>query len=73
MKKQAATAEIYARDSMAEQASLMGRLETRGFAYTDEAEIRRRLQNVSAADVQAAAKLLTAARETTVVVRPKQP
>lgn len=73
VKKQAATAEIYARDSMAEQASLMGRLETRGFAYTDEAEIRRRLQNVSAADVQAAAKLLTAARETTVVVRPKQP
>ncbi|WP_416191661.1 M16 family metallopeptidase [Neisseria sp. CCUG12390] len=63
--------EIYARDSMTSQASLMGRLETRGFKYTDEAEIRRRLKKVTAAEVQAAAKLLTDARSSVVVVKPQ--
>ena len=63
--------EIYARDSMTSQASLMGQLESRGFRYSDEAEIRRRLKNVSAADVQAAAKLLTDQRASVVVVKPQ--
>ncbi|PJO77676.1 insulinase family protein [Neisseria brasiliensis] len=65
------SSEIYARDSMTSQASLMGRLETRGFRYSDEAEIRRRLQKVTAADVQAAAKLLTDKRSSVVVVKPQ--
>lgn len=65
------SSEIYARDSMTSQASLMGRLETRGFRYSDEAEIRRRLQQVTAAQVQAAAKLLTDNRSSVVVVKPQ--
>ena len=63
--------EIYARDSMVSQASLMGLLETRGFKYSDEAAIRRRLRQVSATDVQAAAKLLTDSRSSVVTVRPE--
>lgn len=63
--------EIYARDSMVSQASLMGLLETRGFKYSDEAAIRRRLRQVSAADVRAAAKLLTDSRSSVVTVRPE--
>lgn len=70
VKNRAAATEIYARDSMTSRASLMGRLETRGFKYTDEAELRRRLLAVTAADVRAAARLLTPARETVVVVYP---
>ncbi|STZ77333.1 M16 family metallopeptidase [Bergeriella denitrificans] len=62
--------EIYARDAMSTQASLMGRLETRGFRYTDEAEIRRRLNRVTTRDVQAAARLLTEPRESIVIVKP---
>lgn len=72
VRTQAAASEIYAKDSMSAQASLMGRLETRGFRYSDEAELRRRLQSVTAADVQAAARLLTPERSSTVVVRPAQ-
>lgn len=67
-----AASEVYSKDSMSSQASLMGRLETRGFQYGDEAEIRRRLQQVTAADVQAAAKLLTPERSSIVLVRPEQ-
>ena len=62
---------IYARDSMSAQASLMGQLQTRGFSYRDEAELRRRLQSVDAAQVQAAARLLTPERQTVVVVQPE--
>ncbi len=58
-----AASEILARrDSMSAQASLMGQLRTRGFSYRDEAELRRRLQSVDAAQVQAAARLLTPER-----------
>ena len=66
-----AASEIYARDSMSAQASLMGQLQTRGFSYRDEAELRRRLQSVDAAQVQAAARLLTPERQTVVVVQPE--
>ncbi|QEY24990.1 M16 family metallopeptidase [Neisseria animalis] len=71
VQKRAYADEIYARDSMSAQASLMGRLETRGFRYTDEAEIRRRLQAVRPSDIQAAAKLLTDNRSGVVVVKPE--
>ncbi|MDO5073867.1 MAG: insulinase family protein, partial [Neisseria animaloris] len=71
VRRLSAASEIYAKDSMTSQASLLGQLETRGFKYSDEAEIRRRLQKVSAADVQAAAKLLTPQRSSVVVVRPE--
>lgn len=67
------SSEIYARDSMTAQASLMGRLETRGFAYGDEAEIRRRLSRVTADEVQAAAKLLNDKRASVVIVKPQTP
>ncbi|ASK27320.1 M16 family metallopeptidase [Neisseria chenwenguii] len=70
VKNIAESSEIYARDSIVSQASLMGQLETRGFRYSDEAEIRRRLQKVSAEDVQEAAKLLTDSRSSVVVVKP---
>ncbi|WP_373796917.1 M16 family metallopeptidase [Neisseria dentiae] len=72
VRTQAAASEIYAKDSMSAQASLMGRLEARGFSYGDEAELRRRLQTVTAADVQAAARLLTPERSSVVVVQPAQ-
>ncbi|UOO82017.1 insulinase family protein [Uruburuella testudinis] len=72
VRNRAAAAEIYARDSITSRASLMGRLETRGYRHTDEAELRRRLQQVSAADVQAAARLLTPERETVVTVYPER-
>ncbi|WP_373700091.1 M16 family metallopeptidase [Neisseria dentiae] len=72
VRTQAAASEIYAKDSMNAQASLMGRLEARGFSYGDEAEIRHRLQTVTAADVQAAARLLTPERSSVVVVQPAQ-
>ena len=73
VKTQAAASEIYAKDSMEAQADMMGRLETRGFSYTDEAEIRRRLQAVTAEQVQAAAKLLTDNRSGMVTVVPQRP
>lgn len=73
VRNQADAAEIYAKDSMSAQASLIGRLETRGFKYSDEAELRRRLKSVTAADVQAAAALLVPGRESVVVVVPAKP
>lgn len=70
IKAQSEASEIYERDSMEAQASIIGRLEARGFEYSDEAEIRRRLKAVSVEDVQAAAQLLTDDRLATVVVMP---
>lgn len=71
VKMQSEASEIYARDSMSSQASIMGRLETLGFRYSDEAEIRRRLKEVNAEDVQRAAQILTENRLTTVVIMPE--
>ena len=71
VKTQAAVNEIYAKDSMSSQASMMGRLEARGFQYTDEQEIHRRLQAVSAQEVQAAARMLTDERMSTVIMSRK--
>ncbi|WP_404821655.1 M16 family metallopeptidase [Neisseria zalophi] len=71
IRKLSAASEIYANDSITAQASLMGKLETRGFKYSDEAELRRRLQQVTIAEVQAAAKLLTPERSSLVVVQPQ--
>lgn len=63
--------EIYARDSMTHQAALIGMLEANGFSYRDEAEIRRRLAAVTAAEVQAAARLLQADKQTLAIVNPR--
>ena len=52
---------------------MMGRLEARGFQYTDEQEIHRRLQAVSAQEVQAAARMLTDERMSTVIIEPQKP
>lgn len=65
-------ARIYAQDSMTEQASIMGRLETRGFGYGDEETLQKRLQQVSAEDVRRAAQLLTDERASEVVVLPEK-
>ena len=71
IKAQALAGEIYARDSMVSQASLMGRLEARGFKYSDEAAIRRRIQAVTAKEVQKAAQMLTDDRSSTVIIMPE--
>ncbi|WP_107687989.1 M16 family metallopeptidase [Neisseria wadsworthii] len=72
VRTQMEASEIYSKDSMDAQAGLIGSLETNGFSYQDEAELRRRLAKVSAQDVQAAAKLLSSARETLMVVTPEK-
>ncbi|EGZ51096.1 M16 family metallopeptidase [Neisseria wadsworthii] len=72
VRTQMEASEIYSKDSMDAQAGLIGSLEANGFSYQDEAELRRRLAKVSAQDVQAAAKLLSPARETLMVVTPEK-
>ena len=62
--------EIYDRDSIESRASLMGTLENTGFSYRDEAEIRRRLSQVTAQQVQEAARLLTSDRAVFVEMQP---
>ncbi len=61
---------IYSRDSMAEQAGLIGTLELNGFSHADEDEIRRRVNAVTAQDVQDAAKFLLAQRDVFVQLYP---
>lgn len=62
--------EIYSKDSMGQQASLIGLLEINGFDYSDEAEMRRRLDAVTVADVQAAAQFLLAQRDVFIELYP---
>lgn len=64
------TTAIFHRDSMANEAGLIGMLETNGFQYDDEARIRERLQHVTAAEIQAAARLLTPQREVFITLYP---
>ncbi len=66
------TQTIFARDSINARANLIGSLQIAGFSWRDEAEIRRRIQAVSAADIQAAAKLLTQDRQIYVELLPQQ-
>ena len=63
---------IFARDSINACANLIGSLQIAGFSWRDEAEIRRRIQEVSAADIQAAAKLLTPDRQVYVELLPDE-
>ncbi|MDO4656914.1 pitrilysin family protein [Kingella sp. (in: b-proteobacteria)] len=63
---------IFARDSINACANLIGLLQIAGFSWRDEAEIRRRIQAVSAADIQAAAKLLTKDRQIYVELLPDE-
>ena len=63
---------IFSKDDLDSRAGLMGTLENVGFSYRDEAEVRRRIQQVSAADVQAAAKWLTREREVYVELLPNE-
>lgn len=53
------------------RANLMGTLESVGLKYDDENAIRQRLDEVTTADIQAAAKLLTQEREVYVELLPK--
>lgn len=61
---------IFHRDSMANEAGLIGMLETNGFHFNDEDTMRQRLQHITAADIQAAAKLLTPQREVFITLYP---
>lgn len=63
---------IFARDSINACANLIGSLQIAGFSWRDEAEIRSRIQAVSAADIQAAAKLLTKDRQIYVELLPDE-
>lgn len=61
----------FAKDSMETQASTLGSLESAGFSYQDEEEIRRRRLAVSAEEVREAARWLLAQKHTTVVLYPE--
>ena len=56
---------------METQATNIGSLESAGFSYTDEDEIRRRRLAVSAEEVREAARWLLAQKHTTVVLYPE--
>ena len=71
IRNQRAASETYAKDSMATQASLMGDLESKGFGYQDEDEMRRRLNAVTAAEVQQAAQFLSDETVTQVILKPE--
>lgn len=69
-RRQQETTAVFNRDSMANQASLIGMLQTNGFQWDDDQRIRQRLQQVTAAEIQAAAKLLTPKREVFITLYP---
>ncbi len=71
IRNQLDASEEFGKDSMGTQASIIGTLESAGFSYTDEAEIRRREKAVGSAEVQQAARWLLAQQPTTVVLYPK--
>ena len=71
IRNQRAASETYAKDSMATQASLMGDLESKGFGYQDEDEMRRRLNVVTAGEVQQAAQFLSDETVTQVILKPE--
>ena len=71
IRNQRAASETYAKDSMATQASLMGDLESKGFGYQDEDEMRRRLNAVTAGEVQQAAQFLSDETVTQVILKPE--
>lgn len=64
------TSAIFHRDSMANEAGLIGMLEINGFQFDDEKKIRQRLQKVTSREIQAAAKLLTPQREVFITLYP---
>ena len=64
-------AEVYGRDSLSTQAQLIGTLETAGFGYEAEAEIRRRLKAVTPAHIREAARLLLQSPQVFVELRPQ--
>ena len=71
IRNQREASETYAKDSMATQASLMGDLESKGFSYQNEDEVRRRLNAVTAAEVQQAAQFLSDDTVTQVILKPE--
>ncbi|MDO4640684.1 MAG: pitrilysin family protein [Neisseria sp.] len=71
VRSQMEASEIFSKDSMDSQARLIGTLESHGFSYRDEAALRSRLAQVSMQDIQEAARLLNAKRETLMVVTPQ--
>ena len=71
IRNQREASETYAKDSMATQASLMGDLESKGFSYQNEDEVRHRLNAVTAAEVQQAAQFLSDDTVTQVILKPE--
>ena len=66
------TQTIFAQDSMSDQADLIGLLHDAGFSYRDEDEIRRRINAVSAPEVQQAAQYLLQQPEIYIELLPKE-
>lgn len=71
IRNQLDASEQFAKDDMESQAEIIGYLESAGFSYTDEAEIRRREKAVTAAEVQEAARWLLTQKHTTVILLPE--
>lgn len=71
IRNQLDASEQFGRDSMNTQAEIIGTLESAGFSYTDEAEIRRREKAVTAEEVREAARWLLAQKHTTVILYPE--
>lgn len=70
VRTQAEAGREYAKDSMSTQAQIIGGLENAALGWQAEDEVQRRLQAVSGADVQAAARFLQAQKPTVVVLNP---
>ncbi|AUZ06186.1 peptidase M16 [Vitreoscilla sp. C1] len=71
IRTQREASEIYAKDAITAQASLLGNLESKGFSYQDEDAIRQKLNSVTAQEVQQAAQYLTDDKLTQVILQPE--
>lgn len=61
----------YEKDSISSQAMSIGTMENYGFSYKDEAEIDRRMMQVTSAEIQEAAKMLVDNKLTIVTLLPE--
>lgn len=64
--------EVFAKDNIEHRADAIGGLESGGRSWRDEAKIRERINQVSAAEIQAAAQFLTREREVFVEMQPEK-
>lgn len=64
--------EVFAKDDIEHRADTIGGLESGGRSWRDEEKIRERINQVSAAEIQAAAQFLTREREVFVEMQPEK-